>query len=119
MGDSTPVPVPGPSTSLPEVLEPLVVVPPVVVVVPPLVVVSPAVVVSPLVVVPPTRYRVQQRRVGDVSRAIDISATLLDFIGTAPIGSGRSLVPAMLHGTPLVDPEVLFGPADVMRGRDG
>jgi arylsulfatase A-like enzyme len=68
------------------------------------------------VVVPPARYRVQQRRIDGVSRAIDISATLLDFVGADPIGRGRSLLPAMLHGRPLEDAEVLFGPADVLRG---
>lgn len=74
----------------------------------------------PLVVVPPARYRVQQHRIDGVSRAIDVSATLLDFVGADPIGRGRSLLPAMLHGAPLTDAEVLFGPADVMRGeQDG
>jgi arylsulfatase A-like enzyme len=69
----------------------------------------------PLVVVPPARYHVLQRRIDATSRAIDISATLLDFVGAGPIGRGRSLLPAMLHGSPLVDGEVLFGPANVLR----
>ena len=70
----------------------------------------------PLVVVPPARYRVQQHRIDGVSRAIDISATLLDFVGAEPIGGGRSLDPAMLPGPPLGQQEGLFGPADAMRG---
>ena len=71
----------------------------------------------PLMVVPPQRYRVQQRRIDGVSRAIDISATLLDFVGVEPIGRGNSLLPAMLQGAPLEEAEVLFGPADVLRGQ--
>jgi arylsulfatase A-like enzyme len=69
----------------------------------------------PLVVVPPSRYRIESHRVDDVSQAIDISATLLDFIGADPIGSGQSLLPA-LRGSELLPAEVLFAPADVMRG---
>jgi arylsulfatase A-like enzyme len=72
----------------------------------------------PLVVVPPERYRPAQRRVDGVSRAIDIAPTLLDFVGVQPVGAGRSLVPAMLHGKRLGEGEVLFSPADVLRGRD-
>jgi arylsulfatase A-like enzyme len=71
----------------------------------------------PLMLVPPQRYRVFERRVDDVSRAIDISATLLDFIGADPIGRGNSLLPAILQGAPLEDAEVFFDPADVLRGQ--
>jgi arylsulfatase A-like enzyme len=71
----------------------------------------------PLIVLPPPAWRVQPRRVGELTRSIDLAPTLLELAGLRPIGQGQSLAPALLQGARIPHEEVFFGPA-VLRSRD-
>jgi len=71
----------------------------------------------PLLVLPPPAWRIEPRRVDDLTRSIDLAPTLLELSGLRPIGQGHSLAPTLLRRAHVPYGEVFFGPA-ILRSRD-